>query len=1012
MNVHYKGEKRLKKKMVTHYLEKIPDLLNEVVNYIGEEGDTLLKDVNGITGLILKVFTKPLINKCSETVEENKLEEFGRNTYLMAALTQGKESFEHVSDDIRLRVINGEVLKKIKVALENNTDESTELLNTLRFDYTKHPIILKIKSIYKNILNELDQSDEIVRKFMLHFNTNIEEQIKTKFGDSFNKHQNSIEDFWLKEKELNLLEDLRKLEKIGFQEDENLEYETTYAKWEEVSNYKSPHNEINENEYSEINKLIEKYFKNDEDNLDKILFIIADFGKGKSVFMKYLASQLAKKYLECMEGKFPIYINLREFSQYSEDSKLGLVSNFLIKKYQIDISEEHYKKREYVFLFDGLDESGELRAENIDKVIESIRRIQWLDMSICRKNRTIITSRPINEGLKNHLSKYKPKETIKKGCCPIPNYLSILGFKNEQVNNYIYKNLKKIVQDKSKYTDFSKKIIDSLEDQKINIAEMLIEDQAISADELRRPIFSYMMFQLIIKNINFNKYGKIGIYMTFLNLLTKDAKHVKDLNYNVSLKEEFEFRNILHAISALWMVERHTGNQGILKKSDICRTIKGNKIDDNDNVVLEKFKKIKDIQFLSHSYFGEDGNTLHFHHQSFAEILLAEYYLKAIIKYSLDKQSNVEELGMKLTLGEPTDQTMEFFTNLMIMLRESSVEEANEEILEKRKLLLPIIASLGINQNNSLYSSHIDYTWNEKYMCDEYLSNIHEEMLRDWPIKGKTIQKIIDTMYELFESDNTNLFIKGKQNSSLFNDEIYSVKNYMVNSNLKIDKWIALLVGNTLYNDKEKFFNEKLKWESILSLWKDRNYIYGRASPEWGLNLFHGTDFSTKYELGTSVENLNLMYIDFSNSRFNNVLFQHCNLASTDYSNSDFKNTIFASCCLALTKFDNITRDKLVIFNSTFIQDLCFPSGLIDILRDGYNIYPSYENHRVYINQMNFNQIVNKGWHSLEKSSFFSLIEDVKRKEKISNEEVLKWFRFDKEESDLVKKIFELIKKI
>ena len=44
-----------------------------------------------------------------------------------------------------------------------------------------------------------------------------------------------------------------------------------------------------------------------------------------------------------MEGKFPIYINLREFSQYSDDSKLGLVSYFLIKKYQIDISEEYYK---------------------------------------------------------------------------------------------------------------------------------------------------------------------------------------------------------------------------------------------------------------------------------------------------------------------------------------------------------------------------------------------------------------------------------------------------------------------------------------------------------------------------------------------------------------------------------------------------------------------------------------------------------------------------------------------
>lgn len=1002
----------MKKEMVTHYLERIPDLLNGIVNYIGEEGDTLLKDVNSITGLILKVFTKPLINKYSKIVEENKLEEFGRNTYLIAALSQGKESFDYVSDDIRLRVINVEVLKKIKVALENNTDESTELLNTLRFDYTKHPIILKIKLIYKNILNELDQSDEVVTRFILHFNTHIEEQIKTKFGKDFNKHQKTIEDFWLKEKEIYLLKEIEKLEKIGFQENENMEYETTYAKWEEVSNYKKSNNEIDEDEYFEINKLIEDHFRDDKDNLDKILFIIADFGKGKSVFMKYYAAQLAKKYLECMEGKFPIYINLREFNQYSENTDLGLVSNFLLKKYEIDISEEYYKKREYVFLFDGLDESGELVTKNIDKVINSINKVQGLDMTICRKNRIIVTSRPINEGLENHLLKHKPKTTKKNNCLPIPNYLSILGFKNEQVNNYIYKNLKTVILDKSKYTNFAKQIINNLESQKIDIAEVLIDDNVISKDELRRPIFSYMMFQLIIKNIDFNKYGKIGIYMTFLNLLTKDAKHIKDTNYKVRLKEEFEFRNILHAISALWMVKRHTGNQGILKKSDICRTIKGKIIDPNDNVVIEEFQQIKDIQFLSHSYFGEDGNVLHFHHQSFAEILLAEYYLKAIIKYSLETQSNIEELGMKLTLGEPTDQTMEFFTDLLIILRQCSVEDPNEEVLEKRKQLLPIIASLGIIKNNNLHSSHIYYTWNERYLNNDYLSSPSEEMLKDWPIKGEEIQKIIDAMYELFESNNTNLFIKGKQNSSLFNDEIFSIKNYMFNSNLRIEKWIALLAGNILYNNKskEKFFNEKLKMENIISLWRDRQHSHDKVSPKWDEKLFNGLDFTweSNYDNESFFSSLmilnflNFRNIDFSNSIFENIEFDTCNLNNCNFENSYLISTNFINCDCNAVNFENVKINRLEIFKSTFSQNLTFPQNLIEILAEHYPGYSNFGSEKLQINKYGIENLIDVG----KKNALFGLIKFVKENNEIPDEEIKNWFSFEDVSTELIEDFF------
>ena len=137
--------------------------------------------------------------------------------------------------------------------------------------------------------------------------------------------------------------------------------------------------------------------------------MIADFGKGKSVFFRHYASQLAKQYIETQEGLFPVYFNLRNFSSYSSESKLGVIADYLEVEYAIKIDSDHFKKNQYVFLIDSLDESGELNKSSINRTISSVKKIQNIDKETCRNNRLIISTRPFDEGLEVHLNSHSPQ---------------------------------------------------------------------------------------------------------------------------------------------------------------------------------------------------------------------------------------------------------------------------------------------------------------------------------------------------------------------------------------------------------------------------------------------------------------------------------------------------------------------------------------------------------------------------------------------------------------------------
>lgn len=913
----------MKKNTINDLVEKLPDLSDFIFEKIKDSGVSY-DDTKGVVGICLKLFAKPITDAYLEKVSKGKLDNYGFSTYMKAGLSQAEKSIQSLELNYVCN-LNETIISRIEEQLASFNKECKSKYKIMNFDVSSNPILFYIKELYVSVLTALNIPKEKIDEFRKLYNQSIEMTVKDSFGEEYSSHLDEIRDNWLKNSEIKFLEDMISLRRIGFRDDENFEYKTTYAKWEKVHNFRKNDNEeaeqnryINledkknfEKELLDINLLVDEYFKDNEENyLNKILFVISDFGKGKSVFMKNFASRLAKEYLNKFEGYFPVYFNLRDYTSYTTEDKLGVIKYYLHSKYGIDISNDYYKKKKFVFLMDGLDESGELSQKNINEVIQNIRKIQELDMSEARKNKIIITSRPINEGLKDNLERYEPF-IIKESDTDVSYYISIYGFRKYQFNEFIAENVKKYLKNDFEYSGFSKEVIENLKKDKFDFYEEFINKELLSVGELRRPIFSYMIVQLVVNNLDINSLGKIGIYMSFLNLLTKEAKHYEDKNYKVNLEEEFIFRDTLHSIASLWMLKKSNGEQGALKKLEICSAIKGSKADN-----ISQSKEISCFNFLSHSYFGEEGDTLHFQHQSFAEILLAEYYLKLFIKFALDDNVNIHQIRAYLSLGEPTEQTIQFFKELLQMLKDCSESTIiNDDIKNKRKMLAPIIASMAVSKNTKVQSPDIKYTWYKSGDLNNNPKKLPENMIEGWPIKKNEIGKIVKLCQNIMESKGNFIPIKAIQCNSIYENEALFFNEPLENKLMNMDKWLAMLVGNILGTDIESgtFFNAKIEWNIFWDLMKQRQFTNKEASPIWTNKYFNGINFEAQLRLPiflggeATFGGFDLSNLNFSNSKFTNIIIENSKLNGTIFNNCVIRNSSLIFCEISFAIFKNVT---------------------------------------------------------------------------------------------------------
>jgi hypothetical protein len=911
--------------------------------------DKVSDDVKDLIFLLLKKYNKDFSINYDQN-EQDKFINLAFNTYLKAGFGQALSSYNRIKDSIESK-INIESFKTTISQKFNKLTDIDESDFPLVNQPINHPAIKFIKETVQQLFTTCDISAATQAEFIKDFNQNIQNCIVNTFGsDDYSKHIEQTKDKWIRENELELLREMKNLSKLGFSQDEDLQYQETFGTWKDIRKYgtfdedeSTQHHKNLSNSYLEkilnetednlkkVESLIDEYFlayrENKAGYLHNILFLLADFGKGKTSFLKYFASKLAKEYLQSHEGPIPVYLNLNEYDKYSNSPSLGAISFYLESEFRIDIKDEYFKKKDYFFLIDSLDECGELTEVNIEKVIKDIHEIQKLDAVNQRYNKMIVASRPISKGLKDQITKYRPyeiklqrEETKRKETTQ--NYISIYGFKKGQFDDYIEYALKNDINrgliDKNKLKGFPKEIVEKIVvGKEIDLYKSLL-NKVLKGSELKRPIFAYMIYKLIASNSNFIDFGKVGVYISFLNQLSRDAKHKDDINYEVTLKDEFIYRNILTASSLLWQYKRQSGEQTTLTKADICRTIENDEIDKDDRAVLNKFKDIDSINFLSHSYLGEKESTLHFQHQSFAEILLAEYYLKVFIKFAFEDNINVEHTRAMLSVGIPTDQTIEFLKGLVMLLKEATLGISNDvNTLEKRRLFIPLLSSLSItNHNKKLYSTKLDLKWFDDYKKEIFEENIiPEDAVKKFPINEDVFRRIEKLCINIINSTKVYFIGEASLNSLLFKNELIATANNIRESLVDIDKWYALMVGNLLVTDTPKgvFFNSKIEARQLFDMIK--NLSNTDYFPVWANKYFQGIDMKGNTEV-LVYSRLRCWGFDFSNSYLKRLVIRESNLNSSFFINSTFENFNLINCQVRHVDFNNIT-----VINSEIKED-------------------------------------------------------------------------------------------
>ena len=1012
----------MNKETIEKIIKILPVTLKNISGYIKDNfeksGQDALSNVTGSVGILIKLFAQDKLDSYFENISKNKLKDFGSNIYLKASLVQVNKSLEYINEenDIGNDPKSIEALLNEILTIQNNQFNKDDILTIFTPKY--HPIIIFTKDKFISVLNELNISNTIVKKFISDFNENIEITVKECFGeDDYRRHKDEIKGFILKENETNLLWDTYQSHKIGFKEDENLEYEKTYASWKPISKISNLSDDEERDNYEnfmekENNLVLAETLVNDyfdatcpSNCLNNILFAVADFGKGKTIFLQQYAVKLAKEYLETKEGYFPIYFNLRDIGLYSSDATLGIIGDYLLNKYSIRIDDDYFKIKKYIFLIDSLDESGDLTKSATEKVIQSIKNIQNIDKEFRKNNRIVITSRPFPDGLEFHLKSHNPFEIENAERNKIPQYLSIYGFKANQFNHWLYSSLKSCTNlNEIQTSGFAKEIINSIlkDKEEIDIHKKLIDENTLSKTELRRPIFAYMIFQLILNNVDFLEIGKIGVYLSFINLLTRKAKHINDTSHKVNLTEEIKYRNILHSISSLWMYERQHSQQGILKKADICRVIEPKYSDETDKVILEKFKEngIIEIQFMSHSYFGENNDVLHFQHQSFAEILLAEYYLKVFIKFALDEDSNIDDARAKLILGEPTEQTIVFFKELIKLLKETVSHKNDKTTIEKRKLLYPLMASLSLKEHNTLHSRDLYYDWFRNVEIDNDSSVYPEKLLINWAITEEKLEKIINFASKIIDDKTTVLMSKTKQKSALFNNELTVFQNkFMSDFPTDLDKWLSLTLGNILENniDEEKFFNSRIiNTTNLFQMIKNWNYSSSTSAPEWVKKYFIGIMMKDTDEV--NLRNLDLSELNFSYSNLININMSKTNLSKTCFNNCIFKKIEMESSTLYGTSFDNIriNGNRLAIGLSQISQNILIPIKMANLfLNINTESEGFYVNNGLNISYVSFTDMGSFGNVTELFNTLKGLLSFGLKKELFKLHDIKTWFKYE-----------------
>ena len=262
-----------------------------------------------------------------------------------------------------------------------------------------------------------------------------------------------------------------------------------------------------------------------------------------------------------------------------------------------------------------------------------------------------------------------------------------------------------------------------------------------------------------------------------------------------------------------------------------------------------------------------------------------------------------------------------------------------------------------------------------------------------------------EKLQEVMESETNYLLTKAETKTVLYDNELLVIQNKKLSDFAPdMDRWLALLVGNTLYNDidKEQFFNGKIKnFQHLFDLIVNWNYAYRTSAPIWGYELFMGID------MRENADTINLQCVSFSGINFSYSYFKNLSAANSIIRNVKFYGNSF--CNVELTDGDlsgsSITNilfiDHLDIAFSTVIQTITVPLQLVaKLMNRGPGRYTNFGNDKTFIGSESVDFFVRSDF--IYQSEFYNTINGFLiyglKKGKFSVEEIKSWFEFETEE--------------
>ncbi|MDR4943062.1 hypothetical protein RGU39_21115 [Bacillus wiedmannii] len=784
------------------------------------------------------------------------------------------------------------------------------------------------------------------------------------------------------------------LDYIGYEEGENLPFQETMAFWRTLSDKIGYEENYDTNLYPLIDMINMYYNKSNVESLQRIFFLVADFGKGKSTFLKNYTATLAKKYRLERKGIIPVYFNLREFNDYdSPQNEYGCIGSYLNQLCGYDVvNDPVFRERQFMFLIDSLDESGSLDQQHIQSVIRSVKRINRLGGHNLAKSRLIVASRPISGVLEKIIAQHEPIED-EHGRGQVA---SIYGFTSEQRDLYFYQLREHL--DIECAPKFNQEIIRHIK-RGDSIANLL--NDVITEEEWRRPILAYMIFKLLQQHKEIQQGHRVSVYLSFINLLTKEAKHVGSKEMETKPINEITHRNLLYATAIMWMRNKSQSGTNYLYIQDI--------------IDIWGIPNAANYRFLSHSYLEKNQDKYFFNHQSFAEMLLAEYYLRVFLYGAFQSNVEIDKIRTMLLIGEPTPQIISFYKGLLDLLIESIEESTLSEtnLLDCRKMLFPIIASLGLTKEQHRIVSDLEmdsYLYceeiNQFFSIDELQAYraLNDSQVRNWPITKQVLKKMIKLSQDIIgaEAEHTPLIVKPTDYVPYSNAG--RVSETRMWQTYDLDRWLALITGercNAQFLDSEEFL-DKITSRNVMTMLKSHTLATNYAHPSW-INCISGLSISdAHFELaglsfqsidiiglnnqsgnlnlsGANIKDAQISTIHSPNIRGNGLQITNCYLGNIAFPKSDINGSQFLGSTL-----DNVNFYGTLMHGVKIHECILYGVNLESVELFGSEITANY-----FINIISMKNIRLSGykmWNWIDKESFERCEEDIRKYRKLNFE--------------------------